>query len=447
MEENNVTLVDQKLEPTEVEVTSIDAQGNYEKRTDTVMIPVVEGLKQYQAGIEEKLAEARKENTDVQQLDKVLNSDHPEDVEVVKPGNVAEVLSDDQYKTSFDKFISGFGYKEVSDILKVYDAMKKDEHYNVLKNLPPLTKEYVKSEMAKDKINANDTSKVNLYARVKVEDIVNQLEVDKAFDNFKKELNEAFQGKDCFEDLFNEERTRIIEYYDKMAQSYEKSANDIDNPNEQNTYTAAKSQPETDISITSSTINYENTSGEYANTETKVETAVPFNVNLKYSTDSKQCHDQAAKLRDCIQGYKDALNYNLLVEYVKADSIEANRLHDGGKYIKRLDRFITEYNSLMTKYHMESTEPIKDSLTKLAKTFQVSYDVVARAFIILVLRIRNIPEGPAKMHYAYYGFQSMKRFHRMDINNIQTEYVKDLVNLFTKSILEISNICNASLNV
>lgn len=426
------------------------------------MDDVKNNTKEILSKVTEELSKVRQENNSVKQLDAVMNADNPNEVTPIEPQ--AEINPEITQK-SFQEVINSFGLDEVSALMKVSDAMNKNEDYDVYRNLPPITKRYIDACLDEDKINKKDTKIVNDIARIKVNDIVSNLKIDEAFKEFKENINEAFQGRDCFEELFIEDKTRILEYYEQLAKTYDTIANDIKNPTEQNTITY-KECINDDIIVKLDSINTEckwedkhvytvipeitvATPGAIDVSEEdkiKEDYIVKFPkqyINIQASVNPELYEKKAEELRDCAQGYKDALDFNLLFDYLKTHPTDTSRLFTG-KYLKRFSRFGTEYESYIKR---SGLKPINFSLVSFAKAFGVTEEDVMYLIITLVLKLREYKEGPRKVHYAYYSVQFLKRFYCMNINNITNEYVKDLVSKFKIVFTNIRTLIEESHNI
>ena len=158
--------------------------------------------------VAEELAKVRKENIDVQQLDKVLNSEDPANVEPVKANTTA----------SFSETPTLEDIKQLQAIKKDLDEGKINKS-KIYSRMPAIFQRVVMKECASAGIEPT-MANLNLYAGIAIQSFISDFKLEEAYNEFTKYLNEAFEGKDIFESLLEAGKTDIEDKLKELAKKY-----------------------------------------------------------------------------------------------------------------------------------------------------------------------------------------------------------------------------------
>lgn len=156
--------------------------------------------------------------------------------------------------------------------------------------------------------------------------------------------------------------------------------------------------------------------------------------------------DKAERVRKYSTIYQKAIDYKILPQVVKDGKYE-NKLKNGGKFIKRDDRFFTEYEYKLTLNGYSLSESMKQSMLRFAGAFRLSYDQASRFFVALCIRISKVQDEKDQLIMRYHALDTIKKVSRTNLSQAESEFVKRLVNEINETVKELDELCNQDLYV
>lgn len=319
-----------------------------------------------------KLSEERTKQDDVKVLDAVSSGDS---VEPIKPATVADIINSPVPTPG-----------EFLTLIELNDKIKKGEKVKFT-DIPPAFQTIIRKQLIDTGINPKDKALVNDFAKMAIDGLVSEFKLDKAFSEFKSELDTALAGKDLFEALLEEDHKRFEEKMPEMA--------------------------------------------------------------AKFRAEGKE--EQAKKLEQASLAYKLAHDWHYCVNIVKFRESEANRFRNGGKYAKRANRFYDDWSFVINKHGFKVTEPIETTIKNFAETFKINFNSVARFFMLMSKHVTDnndfVHEEFDIKVFTYYSLDILRKLSRSNGLNTESEYVKQLAQNAVDTIKDIDDIVEFGLDV
>lgn len=280
---------------------------------------------------------------------------------------------------------------ELAEVIEISKRILTDKKFKAYGALPKVFKDRIRKEAIDAGVDISNKANLEIYTRVAIEQLVNETKLDNAFEEFSNGIKEAFEFKDSLEDLLDEDYNR-------------------------------------------------------------------FNVKLKeVATTLKEKNDEEkySKIDSAIRAYTDAYDYSKYVELVANDETLANRLKNGGKYLKRAKRFFDDYIYQITAKNsdIKISESMQNIVSRFAYSFKIDFNSATRFIIIMGLladiRDKSDELDSNKLFYRYYSLDIIRKISHIgtDESKIKSEFCLKLIKDIKDTITKVDEIVNKSLNV
>lgn len=273
--------------------------------------------------------------------------------------------------------------EDIRVLVELNKKLRKGEKFPVFNSLPPYFKTLFRKEAAMAGINTHNRQAMNAYAKMFIESFISDAKIDEAYNKFNNEMKEILQGKDLFESLLDDD---LNKYTTKMNELIDKLSSEEGN------------------------------------------------------------EDKIDRVKKYMKAFEDAYDYDQLIQYLKDHPVDANRMKDNGKYIKRAERFLDSYIYKLRDKGYEISEDMKQSMLRFAGAFGLTYSQAARFFVTLCLYSETYLEE-TRIFYMYFALDILKKLSRTNLQESESQFVKDLTVKVNKAVNEMDTICNQSLMV
>lgn len=280
---------------------------------------------------------------------------------------------------------------ELAEVVEISKRILTDKKFKAFNALPKVFKDRVRKEAIDAGVDISNKTNLEVYTRMAIEQLVNESKLDTAFDELTKGINEAFEFRDSIEGLLDEDHNRF------------------------------------DVKLR-----------EIANT-------------LKEKKDEANYN----KIMGAIHAYIDAYDYSKYVELVSNDEVLANRLKNGGKYLKRANRFFEDYIYNITSKNagIKIGESMQNIVSRFSYAFKIDFDSAARFMIIMSILAdkRDMTDDldSNKVFYRYYSLDIIRKISRiaMKESEVESEFCLKLISNIKNTINQLDEIVNKSLEV
>lgn len=302
--------------------------------------------------ISNELAIKAEENPSVKVLREVQETGKP--LKTVNADVLAQVIPSEETPIKEEGYFKA-GDMSPDDIFKLTEINKRikaGEKFSAYKELPDVFRQFIDQELRSYNISIKGAE---MLTRTSIEAALSEIELDKEYDKFKAEINDAFNGKEFIEAIFETEDATINGFLELL--------------------TKAKKH--------------------YAESETEE--------NKKQVMYYEELYQTAISSRNYDAEFK---------KYVEANPTILYRLRDGGKFIKRANRFFNDIDYEFDKANIKIAK-MKDIVKRSLFIGLTELDFTR--FLIITKLIADT-KGQCKLLYLYYAITHIYNFTRSGSN-------------------------------
>lgn len=304
--------------------------------------------------ITEELSAKAEENPSVKVLREVQETNKP--LDVTNNNVLAQVVPAEETLNTKNDYYFKAGDMSPDDIFKLTELnkrIKSGEKFSAYRELPEAFKRFIDHEV---KTHGIGRKGVEMLTRASIEAAINEAEIDKEYNKFKAEINNAFNGKEFIDAIFETEDATIsgfLKLLEQAKERYKESGNEADE---------------------------------------------------KQIKHYEQLYQTAISAQNYVSEFKKYIDANPSILY---------RLRDGGRFIKRANRFFEDIDFDFNKANIKIAkmqDVVKRSL------FIGFTELDFTRFLIMTKLIADTKETHCKILYLYYAITHIYNLTRSGSN-------------------------------